>query len=244
MIPQSAIKAYLKRPLDDHSWIKTKSNNKLRFLLRKFEALNPQLRQHQRACFLLGTAYPKFAFWLDMGTGKTLITLELLRHWWQLGMVRRALVFITSDVAFPTWEKQIKRFGIDLPYRLLEGSSVQKWQQLEQFDEGILFINYAGAVALTSVPVLKKNKKTEWVLDPTAVRVFGNAIDAVVLDESTRAAGYTSLTYKLINALKAPVRYALAGRPFGRDPTMLWAQHYLIDRGATLTKRRVLVFIC
>lgn len=34
--------------------------------------------------------------------------------------------------------------------------------------------------------------------------------------------------------MKRKIFYELAGRPFGRDPIVLWAQMYLIDRGETL----------
>ncbi len=237
MIPRHTIKRFLERPLDSHQWIKQVDR---RGLLTAIDGLEPkpqltsQMHTHQLGCFLLGVSYPGFAFWLDMGTGKTLITLELLKYWRQCGRLRRALIFITSDKAFPTWEKQIVRFGINVPYRLLEGSSTDKWQQLSEFDKGLVFVSYPGAVALVSRTVLKKKKKV-WELDELLVTQLCTGVDAVVMDESTKASG-DSLTFKLMKKLtnRVEIRYALAGRPFGRDPTRLWAQHYLVDRGETL----------
>ena len=145
MIPASAVKTYLSRNLDSQLWVKQLSAKQLDAAiasLRPRPTLNPKLRLHQRACFLLGVSFPQFCFWLDMGTGKSLFTLELLRYWWQCGVVRRVLIFVTSDKAFHTWEKQFKQFGIDLPVTSLAGSSEQKWKQLEEFGEGLVLVPY------------------------------------------------------------------------------------------------------
>lgn len=206
--------------------------------IRPKPKLYEKARKHQLVCFLLGLAYPQFAFWLDMGTGKTLVTLMLLEHWWRTGKLRRAIIFITSDKAFPTWEKQIKRFGINLPYTLLEGSSNDKWQALEELGEGLFFVSYPGATAMVTEPVkIKKGKrkgKTRWKLKKDLAAQFWDGVEAVVMDESTKASNHGSIAFDLIDKSPAKIRYALAGRPFGRDPTLLWAQHYLVDGGETL----------
>lgn len=244
MIPKVIIQEYLNRPLDTHVWVKSLGTEELQHAINALKPrpkLYPGLKRHQLACFLLGVAHPQFAYWLDMGTGKSLITLELLRYWWQVKRLRRAIIFITSDKAFPTWEKQIARFNIDVPYVTLEGSSTEKWRALDEFEDGLILVSYPGAVHMTSVEIevkgKGKRKKRKMVLDPKLVDRLCTNLDAIVMDESTRASGHQSLTHKLMDKLgsrAARIRYALAGRPFGRDPTLLWAQHYLIDRGETL----------
>jgi len=240
LIPRAAVKNYLARPLDSHLWVKGLSNAQLDAALQQLDpppSLNVRTRIHQKACFLLGVAYPQFCFWLDMGTGKTLLSLELLRYWFQCGLIKRAIIFVTSDKAFHTWEKQLVEFGIRLPITALEGSSLQKWKQLEEFGDGLVLLPYPGAVAMASRRVTAvKKKKHELQLDKKLVARLAQWGQALVLDESTKAAGRGSLTHSLLAKLRntAKVRYALAGRPFGRDPTMLWAQHMLIDGGETL----------
>lgn len=236
MIPRFAVKKYVNRAVDSHIWVKTLNRSDLLDAiadLRPRAELNPKNKLHQLACFLLGVAYPKFCFWLDMGTGKTLLSLELLRYWYEIGKLRRAVVLVTSDKAYPTWEKQIKRFEIDLPYTFLEGSSVNKWHAMKEFDSGLVFVHYPGAGAMTT-KVVQKGRKNRWKIDKGLVEDFWEDVNAVVLDESTRASNHGSLAFKLVDRCPADIRYALAGRPFGRDPTLLWAQHYLIDRGETL----------
>lgn len=237
MILKRAIRAFLEGPSDSHDWIK---KLKRKELLRAVMELRPRPRfddtlfAHQLACFLLGVAYPEFGFWLDMGTGKTRLTLELLRYHARANGMRRAIVFITSDKAYPTWAKQIEEYNIGLPYIHLEGSGKQKWAALDEIEDGLIFVSYPGATDMCSTTVRVKGKN-KWKLKRALVSRLGHGVDAVVLDESTKAAGQ-SLTNRLAGRLmrRARFRYALAGRPFGRDPTLLWAQQKLLDGGKTL----------
>ena len=90
MIPSVAITGYLERKLESHKWVKRLTAKQLEEALSRLPLrpdLTPQFRLHQKACFLLGVAYPQFCFFLDMGTGKTLLSLELLRYWWEAGKV-------------------------------------------------------------------------------------------------------------------------------------------------------------
>lgn len=240
MILTAAIEEYLARDLESHGWVKGLTEAQLDAALSRLDPvpdLHPSLRLHQKACFLLGVSYPQFCFWLDMGTGKTILSFELLRYWFQVGHVKRAIVFVTSDKAFDTWEKQLERFEVGLPLISLSGSSKDKWAQLEEFERGLVLVPYPGAVAMVSTRVKVKGKRgMKMQLDKKLVKKLLRWSDAFVLDESTRCGSPSSLTFKLVAQLRkqAKIRYALAGRPFGRDPTMLWAQHFLIDGGETL----------
>jgi hypothetical protein len=191
---------------------------------------------HQKVGLLLGIAYPRFAWWYDLGTGKTLLTLEVLQYWWMVKRLRRALIFVKSDKAFPTWERQIAHYGITVPYITLDAdSSAGKWTQLETFGDGIVLMHYPGAVAQVCERV-KKDKGYEWELNDKLVEAMGKRVDAIVLDESVKVANHQSLTYRLVKKLAKRTRYlyALSGMPFGRDPTLLWTQCNLVDGGETL----------
>jgi SNF2 family DNA or RNA helicase len=61
-------------------------------------------------------------------------------------------------------------------------------------------------------------------------------IGGLVLDESVAVSNRAKLPYRLVKQLakSCPVRFPMCGTPFGRDPTLLWAQMYLIDWGNTL----------
>lgn len=240
MIPTAAIERYLARKLDSHLWVKHLTHEQLDEAIHALTprpTFMPKLRLHQKACFLLGVSYPQFCYWLDMGTGKSLLSLTLLAYWFQCGLFKRSLIFVKSDKAFLSWLKQIQQFDVPLPMAALSGSSEQRWQHLHEFREGLALLPYPGAVAMTSCRVPKrKGKKNELVLDPKLVQQLRSWAHGFVLDESTAVGNYGSLTHNLVHQLRkdASVCYALAGRPFGRDPTMLWSQHWVIDRGETL----------
>lgn len=241
MIPAAAVEEFLSRKLDSHLWVKRLTSKQLDEAisqLRPVPRLKVKFRKHQKACFLLGVAYPQFAFFLEMGLGKTILTLALLDYWFQTGLLHRAIIFVTSDKAFLTWEKQLRQFGVKLPMVALEGSSETKWEQLEEFGDGLVLLPYPGAVAMTAKRVKLKGKdKKKLKLDEVLVERLAAWAGALVMDESTRVGNHNSTTHKLLAKLVSEgeqVRYALTGRPFGRDPTMLWPQCKLIDGGATL----------
>jgi len=238
VIPAIAIEQFLRQERDDHRWMKDLPRREIDAALARMRPaphLWPGLRLHQKVGFLLGVAYPQFSFWIDMGGGKSLLSLELLRYWFQIGRIKRAIVFVISDKAFPTWERQHAQYNIGIPYVTLDGaSSKQKWAKLRAFGDGIVFVTYPGAVAMVSERVRRKGK-VKMRLNPVLVEELGAGVGAVVFDESTRV-GIKSLTNKMLLMLTydIDIRYALAGRPFGRDPSLLWSQQYLIDEGASL----------
>lgn len=233
MIPKVGIERYLHRPLDDHRWIKRLNVPQLNHALANLRPqpdLYPKMRKHQKACFLLGVAYPQFGFWVDMGGGKTLLSLELLRYWFDCGKLKRGLILVTSDKAYLTWETQIESFKIGLDYVFLDGSSENKWQQLERFGAGLVVLHYPGMVAM-----LSHKLRGGWVLNDELVERFIGKFQGVVFDESTKLGNPKSLTYQIGERLceNSVFRYLLAGRPFGRDPALLWPQYRLLDGGAT-----------
>lgn len=244
MVPTFVIKEYLNKRRDDHRWMKKLEHEDLDEALAELYPrpdLHPKLYLHQKVGFLLGVTYPRFAYFYDLGAGKTIIALELLRYWFQCGQVKRAIVFVKTDKAFPTWEAMFKRFEIDVPYITLEGSSEEKWQQLARFDRGIVLVTYPGAAAMVSRLVKRPRRKGDKKERKHRVMVLDHVdrlkywADAVVFDESTCVAG-DSLTSHVAEALTQDVEicYGLAGRPFGRNPLPLFTQMLIIDKGKSL----------
>lgn len=246
MILSSAVKQFIKLKRDDHRWMKTLTTKELDLAIAALEpkpSLPKKMRDSQKVCFLLGVAYPQFSFWLEMGLGKTLISLVLLDYWFKIGRIKKALVFLRSDKAFPTWEKEFPKFGITVPFMSLEGNSTQKWEALKNFEYGIVLLTYPGTVAMCSTRIKgakpkkrTRKKKKGLLLDKRKLAELAEGVNAVILDESTAVGSGKSLTHDLNAYLTARVdiRYALAGRPFGRDPTMLWHQQKMIDGGSSL----------
>ena len=240
MIPPSAIKKFLERKTPDYRWLKDLTHKQLDALLDDcVPAPKPwsKLMMHQKACLYLGIKLRSFGFWCDMGVGKTMIALELLQYWWEVGELRRALIFVTSATAFSSWERQIKQYDITVPCVFLDAkSSDVKWEQLNNFGNGLVFLHYPGTVAQVCEKVRSKGTKKKLAVAPVKLKRLLDRVDALVLDESTKCGNHQSLTFQICDAAshQAKFRYALAGMPFGRDPALLWPQMYLVDHGETL----------
>lgn len=242
MILKSAINRYLNQRRDDHRWMKDLTRKEIDGLLNELRPkpkLWPTLEMHQKVSFLLAVAHRSFSFWIDMGGGKTLLSLELVKYWQLCGELDWTLVFVLSDKAYPTWENQVKKFKVGLPVVALEGSSDEKWAALQRarakHKRGIILTTYPGAVAMCHTPSRKRGRK-KWKLSRELLDELGAGVNMVVLDESTRLGNDRSLSHQMCEYIgdKVDFRYALAGRPFGRDPVLVWAQQRIIDGGESL----------
>lgn len=241
MLHPKAVDGFLDEERDSFLWMKYLTTAELDDALadQDFRSIHPKpLRKHQKVCVLLCLAYPQFALWLDMGTGKTRIILELLAHWWRTGMVHRAMVLASSDAAVLEWEKQIALWNFPMPYVALGNSpTAEKWQGIAELGAGLILVTYPGFGWMFSSKVVdKKKKKGKLKPDTARVASFAKNLQAMVWDESIHVGNHQSLDWKISKKLSdgCLVRIPMAGVPFNRDPTMVWAQQYLADRGESL----------
>lgn len=244
-IAKDAIEEYLTTQYDNHLWMKDLTDKELDTFIDEMEPkpIFPfELRRHQKVCFILAVSFRQFYFQLDMGTGKTSLSLVLLYYFMQLGLVHKALVLAPTNEIVDGWEEEIQKwFGDTLPYIKMQGSSLDKWEIYEAFDRGLAILSYPGMVHLCCEKELikKRNKKPKNELVPQRYlidRLLYN-VDAVVWDEITKAKDHTSLTWRISNYIskEVSIRFGLAGRSFGRDPQAVWAQFMLTDRGETFS---------
>lgn len=242
MIHPAAIDDLLSWQRDSHAWVKKLPERDLDQQLKElgFSIARPDkpLRRHQKACALLGIAYPRFGFWLDMGTGKTRLILELLRYFMREGKIKRALILLPSEDGVYSWERQIKQWQIDIPYVALGNMpTADKWREIEELESGLIIMGYPGLQWLVSKKkVDKKSGKPRLNWDDKLCKKLAALIDAYVADESTKLGNQDSLPSRIVNKIsaKAEFYWSLAGRPIGRKRELIWNQQFLIDRGESL----------
>lgn len=245
MIHPAAVKAFLYESRDEHDWMKKLDNEQLDAALKenKFKTICPDrpLDKHQKVCILLGIAYQTFCYWLDMGTGKTRIVLELVNHFWRHGQLKRGIILAISDEAVAGWEDEIVEWGFKVPFVAVGTSSVEeKWKSVAELGAGLIIMTYPGFNWMFSdkKKVKRKGKKAEVKLRPNDARIrsFAKNLDAFVMDESVHLGSHSNVGFKIARKLTKTcfLRLALAGVPLGRDPTLMWSQYYLVDRGETL----------
>lgn len=239
MINPATIEAFLARKLDSFDWMKDQSEAELDAAIASLTP-KPELGQlwlHQLVCFLLIEALQRFMLHIDMGGGKTVISLSIIRYRKQRGEKPKAIVFVPFITAVGTWIEETAKHTPELVCVPLLGTTDENYETLTTAEGDLFVICYQSAVAMLSEPIKQKGKKKKkWALNIKAVRGTFASFDMLIMDEIHKAKSIQALTYKMLRAISAQSDYVigLTGTPFGRDLQDLWPQFYLIDFGETL----------
>jgi SNF2 family DNA or RNA helicase len=178
-----------------------------------------------------------------MGTGKTYISLMVLRYLQHCGEVKNCLVLVPNRINLDGWKEEVeKHYRGPSKLYVVRGNIAEAKALLAESPTDLLVITtYQGLLHLTtkSVPAKEKTRhvlKNRWIVDPAACRKLSKLFQLVILDESTTVKNYDSLFFKVCKAVTAKQSFVLlmTGTPHGRDLHDLWSQYYLVDRGETL----------
>lgn len=241
MIPQRYIKRFLNRPLRDYRKCKTMTEQQLTKAVDRLP-IHPtrwkKLTRDQKITVLIACLRPRFAVFSDPGAGKTMIALSVSDYLEQLDKVKRVLVLVPRRANKSEWALQIEEHTPELDYIVLRGSSADKWTQLRESQSLFVMETYAGLTRLVC-----DSGPRGLVLNLDLLDRLLSHCDGFILDESSFAGGGASLTkqsliFQILVYLTRDAKLVLpmSGTPFGRDPSLLWAQMYLVDRGETLGK--------
>ena len=159
---------------------------------------------------------------LDMGLGKTVITLtaiDRLIHDW--GIVRRVLIIAPKKVAEATWQAEAAKWdhlrGLTIATAL--GTADERRRAVEAGAE-ITIINRENVV---------------WLVEEYGARW---PFDMVVVDESSSFKSPSAKRFKALRRMLPKIRSVviLTGTPAPNGIMDLWSQIYLLDRGERLGK--------
>ena len=159
----------------------------------------------------------KCALFLDMGLGKTVITLTAIDFFLKLNTVNRVLIIAPLRVANTVWKQEAEKWEHlrHLHIEICTGSP-KKREKAINADAHITVINKENIIWITS--------KQSWKWD------------MVVIDESSAFKSHNSNRFKslkrFIGLLKSIV--LLTGTPSPKSYQDLWSQMYLIDGGQRL----------
>ena len=183
--------------------------------MKKYEPYN-----YQQHCIDRIIDTPAIGLFLDMGLGKTSITLTALKklkyEYWRTGKV---LVIGPKKVVESTWSKEAAKWeGLsDLRFSFVLGTAKQRLKALEQ-PADIYLIN---------------RENTKWLVD-----LYRNRwpFDTVVIDESSSFKNHQAQRFKALKAVRPHIGriVELTGTPRPRSLLDLWAQVYLLDGGQRL----------
>ena len=173
---------------------------------------------------------PYCALFLDMGCGKSVITLTALRSLKQDYLdVRKVLVIAPKSVALNTWGSECVKWDHlgDLKVSLIMGEAWKREDAIWR-DADIYVTNRENTVWLVSqfVDLETRRLKVAW------------PFDCVVLDESTSFKNFQSKRWKALSLVRPFIRrmVELTGTPAPNGLMDLWPQIRLLDGGERLGK--------
>jgi SNF2 family DNA or RNA helicase len=239
MIRKGAVRAFLRRPRRDCRRWKRVPEVELDRRAARLPVVPPiwrKLQRHQKVCFLLGALARRFFFLNDTGTGKTLLIIALVRYFYRLGVIDRVLILVPNLINKGEWVEQIQMHSPKSTYTVLSGSSVEKWQALEDSDSLFVIETYAGLMKMVCTKIKNKKGKTKLAPDKKLLKRLASLVQGLTCDESFSIQNRGALPFRICNALASTIKicFTMTGTPFNRDPSSLWTQMYMIDRGETL----------
>jgi len=181
---------------------------------------NPHDYQKHAAKFII--EHPRAALFLDMGLGKTVITLtaldDLLYDYFDAG---KALIIAPLRVARDTWPTEIEKWDHTrgLSYAVAVGTADERLQALRK-NADITIIN---------------RENIDWLVNKSH---YPWDFDTVIIDELSSFKSHQSKRFKALRKKLPKIDriVGLTGTPSPNGLIDLWAQYRLIDGGERLGK--------
>jgi len=202
---------------------KSLSKEELQYIFKDVD-LPLQLMQHQLISLVFASERDRVALFHDVGTGKTLISLEMVKFW----RCKKILVVAPSS-AFGSWRRDLKNYT-NLSYQFLIGSGRIRKSMLKK-NKDVYIINYEGLKTLYSK--LSKVKGKGWeILSDSFIHNF----DYIILDEVHKVKSYTALQSKICLELSKRAEHVigLTGTPIDKSYLELFNIFKVIDVGKSL----------
>lgn len=179
----------------------------------------PQLHDYQLRAVNFLIRNPHAALFLEMGLGKTLVTLTAISRLIRDGEVHHALIVAPKKVAEATWTDECAKWGTltNIHPRRIIGTQAQRRAALHA-DANLHIISRDSFV---------------WLVNECRGRL---PFDAIVLDELTSFKSHTSQRFKAFRLIRQqPARIiGLTGTPAPNGYEDLWAQLFCLDGGERL----------
>lgn len=165
---------------------------------------------------------PALGLFLDMGLGKTIITLSAIQQLkYGRFQVNKVLVIAPKKVAEATWQREAEKWDNVKRLRIstVLGSESKRIRALNT-QADIYIINRENVVWLVD------HYKNSW------------PFDMVVVDEFSSFKSHSAKRFKALAAIRGHIRriVGLTGTPSPNGLNDLWSQVYLLDQGERLGK--------
>lgn len=182
--------------------------------------MNFEPHEYQRYCISRILDTPMLGLFLDMGLGKTVVTLtaanELLYNRFE---VSRVLIIAPKKVAEATWSEE-----------------AAKWEHLKHLRFSLILGSEQKRIRAVYAPAdvyVINRENVVWLVDYLR---NGWCFDMVVIDESSSFKSHRAKRFKSLTWIRPHVKrlVELTGTPAPNSLADLWAQLYLLDEGQRL----------
>src|SRR5690606_31340987 len=175
------------------------------------------LYAHQRRMAAMALRVPAFAWFAEMGTGKTAAAVAVAGRRFLDGEISSCLVVAPKSV-LPVWEREFCTFAA-FPYqvKVLEGSITEREEQL------------AGSWPEGALRVAVVNYEATWRMEQALARFVKGGL--IIADESHRIKTPGAQQSKAMGRLGqvAAYRLMLTGTPVTQNPLDIWSQYRFLD---------------
>src|SRR5690606_21433780 len=175
------------------------------------------LYAHQRRMAAMALSMPAFAWFAEMGTGKTAAAVAVAGRRFLDGQIQPCLVVAPKSV-LPVWEREFRTFAA-FPYqvKVLEGSIAERQAALD------------GPWAPAALRVAVVNYEATWRMEQALARFVQGGM--IIADESHRIKTPSAQQSKAMGRLGqvASYRLLLTGTPVTQNPLDIWSQYRFLD---------------
>jgi SNF2 family DNA or RNA helicase len=179
------------------------------------------LKRYQQKAVEFLKQHPGAALWLDMGLGKTVITLTALADLKDEGKLPPVLLLSTIRIVQSVWRQEAAKWAHTrgLTFSLVHGSAKER----------------RAALARKADVYLMNFENVKW-LHEDVLDADKPAFGALVVDESSRVKAHNTKRFKALRRMLPPMvwRWLLTGTPAPNSLLDLWSQMFLLDEGAVL----------
>lgn len=164
--------------------------------------------------------HPYCGLFLDMGLGKTVITLTALDEMiFERFTVSKALVVAPKRVAEDVWQTEAAKWDHLKRLRVVEILGTPKERRTALKEDGELYV-----ITRDNIPWLVKELGKDW------------SFDCLIIDELSSFKSHAAKRFKALKSVRPAIDrvIGLTGTPAPNGYIDLWAQIYLLDRGERL----------
>lgn len=225
----------------DFNKLKSLSLDELYSLVPEGFAFKTEPWDHQLASFLATISTDGLNEWLDLGTGKSKVAIDVVRYFEWLQKRPWKVLVVCLATATEKWGEEIHAHS-DCRCDVLTGKVIERWDHLQQCSKkaGFYVANYESVRLMMTHRVLNTKGKRYETIDPKKMRRMNKqGWDAIIIDEAHKIKNIDNVTFRVLNQISVRIeqRMLLTGTPFGKSLLDLWSQCFIVDRGETFGKQ-------